>query len=112
MAAGKVVNLVYKLSGIAVLLLSFVGGWLVMEYKDYVAKPLPIAAPGYHYVITPGTSLKRFSDDLHSAGILPKPYYFSWMARFAGDSQAIKAGAYLHHRGRMDLLSVAGGLAP
>jgi len=95
MATGKLLNIVYKLSGIAVLLLSFVGGWIVMDYRGYISMPLPIAEPGYRHVITPGTSLKRFTVDLHRAGVLPHPLYFRWMARFAGDSQAIKAGEYL-----------------
>lgn len=95
MATGKLVNIVYKLIGIVVLLLSFAGGWVVMDYRTYASMPLPIAEPGYRYVIAPGTSLKRFTVDLHQAGILPKPLYFRWMARFAGDSQAIKAGEYL-----------------
>ncbi len=95
MASGKLISFIYKLSGIAVLVLSFIGGWLVMEYRSYTSNPLPIPAPGYHHIITPGTSLKRFTEDLHHDGILPKPFYFLWMARFAGDSQAIQAGEYL-----------------
>jgi peptidoglycan lytic transglycosylase G len=95
MTTGKLANLVYKIFGIAILLLSFAGGWIVMDYKHYVATPLPIAEPGYRHVIAPGTSLKRFSADIHQAGILPHPFYFRWMARLAGDSQAIKAGEYL-----------------
>lgn len=95
MTTGKIVNIAYKLFGITILLLSLAGGWVIMDYKHYVSDPLPIAEQGYRYVITPGTSLKRFTADLHQAGILPHPIYFSWMARFAGDSQAIKAGEYL-----------------
>ena len=72
MARQKVANLVYKLSGFAVLLLSFAGGWLAMDYKHYVSTPLPIAEPGYHHVIAMGTSLKRFSSDLYQAGP-PRP---------------------------------------
>jgi UPF0755 protein len=92
---GKLANIIFKIFGFAVLLLSFAGGWLVMDYKHYVANPLPVAEPGYHYVIAPGTSLKRFTTDLHAAGVLPHPAYFRWLARFAGDTQAIKAGEYL-----------------
>ncbi len=95
MARVKVTDVVYKLIGIAILLLSFAGGWLAMDYKHYLSTPLPIAESGYHHVITAGTSLKRFSANLHQAGILPHPFYFKWMARFAGDTQAIKAGEYL-----------------
>jgi len=95
MAKQKLANVVYKLIGFAILLLSFAGGWLAMDYKHYVSTPLPIAEPGYHHVIAAGTSLKRFSTDLHRSGILPHPFYFKWMARFAGDSQAIQAGEYL-----------------
>ena len=138
MRTGKLANIVFKICGIAVVLLSFAGGWLAMDYKHYVGNPLPVAEPGYHYVIAPGASLKHFTTDLHAAGILPHPAYFRWMARFAGDTQAIKAGEYLfepgitppqllrqvvrrarrrrparlHHRRRVDVRPTAGGLAP
>ena len=99
MRSGRLTNFFYKASGVTILLISFVVGWAVMDYRDYIANPLPVAEPGYHYIIAPGTSLKHFIDDLHVAGILPHPFYFSWMARFAGDSQAIKAGEYFFEPG-------------
>ncbi|MEJ2573217.1 MAG: endolytic transglycosylase MltG [Gammaproteobacteria bacterium] len=99
MTTGKLANATYKLSAILILLFSFIGGWLVMDYQHYTETPLPIAAPGYHHVITAGTSLKGFTADLHQAGILPHPLYFRWMARFAGDSQSIQTGEYLFASG-------------
>lgn len=93
--AEKVSNILYKVSGIAVLLASFVGGWLLMDYRQFIANPLPISEPGYHYVIAPGTSLKRFADDLHRAGILPHPLYLRWLARWEDKSQSIQTGEYL-----------------
>ena len=37
MAKQKLANVVYKLIGFAILLLSFAGGWLAMDYKHYVS---------------------------------------------------------------------------
>lgn len=99
MGTGKLANMIYKLLGVAVLLCSFAGAWLAMDYKQYVVSPLPIGDQAYRHVIIPGTSLKRFTADLHQAGILTHPFYFGLMARLAGDSQAIKAGEYLFDPG-------------
>jgi UPF0755 protein len=95
MTIGKLSNLIYKISGVAILLGSLIAGWVVMDYRQFAANPLPIAAPGYRHVIAPGTSLTRFANDIDRAGIMPHPLYLKWMARIAGKSQAIRAGEYL-----------------
>ena len=112
MAAGKLSNIVYKVSGIAILLGSLIGGWVVMDYRQFVANPLPITESGYRHVIAPGTGLKHFADELYRAGVMPHPLYLRWMARFAGKSQSIKAGEYLFAPGitpRQLLEQVAAG---
>lgn len=95
MAAGKLSNILYKLCGVALLVCSFVTGWIVMDYKQFVANPLPIAEQGFRHVIAPGTGLKRFADELQKAGVAPHPLYLRWLARFAFHAQPIKAGEYL-----------------
>ncbi len=91
----KFSDIFYKFCGIAILLASFIGGWVLMDYRQFVSDPLPIAEPGYRHVIAPGTSLQGFADDLHRAGILPHPHYLRWLARWEGKSQSIQAGEYL-----------------
>lgn len=95
MAATRLSSILYKICGVAILLASFIGGWVVMDYKQFVADPLPIAAQGYRHVIPPGTSLKRFADELYQDGVVSHPLYLRWLARFTGKAQSIKAGEYL-----------------
>ncbi len=95
----KLSNIVYKICGIAILLVSFGGGWLVMDYKQFMANPLPISEQGYRQIIAPGTSLRHFANELYQAGIVRHPLYLRWLANFEGKSQSIKAGEYLFEPG-------------
>ena len=95
MAVTKLSNIVYKILGVTILLASFIFGWLIMDYRQFASNPLPIAEQGYRYIIPPGTSLNRFADELHQAGIMPHPAYLRWMGRLEGKAQSIKAGEYL-----------------
>src|SRR3569832_2117804 len=84
----------HRLMGLLIILLSFGGGWLVLDYQTFKTSPLPVAAEGYRHIIEPGTSVTRLAADLRQAGILPHPFYFSWMARWEGRAEMIKAGEY------------------
>lgn len=94
MAVVNLSSVFFRLLGVLILFASFAGGWLIMDYKQFVSSPLPIAEAGYRHTITPGTSLKHIAEDLNQAGILPHPVYFTWLARSEGKAQAIKAGEY------------------
>src|SRR3569832_1982732 len=84
----------HRLMGLLIILLSFGGGWLVLDYQTFKTSPLPGAAEGYRHIIEPGTSVTRLAADLRQAGILPHPFYFRWMARWEGRAAMIKAGEY------------------
>src|SRR3569832_2473585 len=84
----------HRLMGLLIILLSFGGGWLVLDYQTFKTSPLPVAAEGYRHIIEPGTSVTRLAADLRQAGILPHPFYFRWMARWEGRAAMIKAGEY------------------
>jgi len=90
----KVHHTLFKLLGLMVILFSFAGGWLAMDYRDFKASPLPIPAEGYRHIIPPGTSVTRLAADLQQAGIMPHPFYLRWMARWQGQAGQIKAGEY------------------
>ena len=95
MAMTKLSNILFKIFGVVILLSSFIGGWIMMDYKQFVANPLPLSGQGYHYIMPPGTSFKRFAEDLNQAGVVPHPLYFRWLALFEGKAHAVKAGEYL-----------------
>lgn len=80
--------------GLLILLLSFAGGWLALDYRAFKTTPLPIPAEGYRHIIEPGAGVGRLAADLRHAGILPHPFYFRWMARWQGRAGMIKAGEY------------------
>src|SRR3569623_270567 len=63
----KVHHTLFKLLGLMVILFSFAGGWLAMDYRDFKASPLPIPAEGYRHIIPPGTSVTRLAADLQLA---------------------------------------------
>src|SRR3569832_290075 len=89
----------HRLMGLLIILLSFGGGWLVLDYQTFKTSPLPVAAEGYRHIIEPGTSVTRLAADLRQAGILPHPFYFRWMARWEGRAAMIKAGEYQYAAG-------------
>ena len=91
----KLSNLLFKLSGVVLLLGSFIGGWLVMDYRHVIDSPLPLSAPGYRLLIPPGASLGQVTAALARDGVLPHPLYLRWLAVLSGRSHAIKAGEYL-----------------
>lgn len=95
MAVNKVSNWLFKLTGVVVLVGSFVVGWFVMDYQQFTSNPLPITEPGYRLIITPGTSLHHLAATLHEAGIVQHPRYLQWMGDLSGEAQSIKAGEYL-----------------
>jgi UPF0755 protein len=99
MAVARFSNIIYKISGVAILLASFGGGWLVMDYKQFVATPLPLPEQGYRQIVAPGTSLRHFANELYQAGIVQHPLYLKWLASFEGKAQSIKAGEYIYEPG-------------
>jgi UPF0755 protein len=88
-------HLLFKLIGVSVLLGSFLGGWLMMDYRQFVDGPLPVAAPGYRLLIPPGASLRHVTTVLARDRILPHPLYLRWLAGLEGKSKSVQAGEYL-----------------
>lgn len=78
------------------LVLSLVGGWLLMSYQDFLRTPLRVL-PGTtptSIAISSGASLKSVANELHTAGLLDHPYFFVLLARWEGVAGNIRAGEY------------------
>lgn len=78
------------------LVLSLVGGWLLMSYQDFLRTPLRVL-PGTtptSIAISSGASLKSVANELHQAGLLDHPYFFVLLARWEGVAGNIRAGEY------------------
>lgn len=51
------------------------------------------------YVVTAGTSLRSFAQELRARGVLSDTYSFLWLARLQGRSRDLKAGEYRFRSG-------------
>jgi len=86
----------FKMLGILVLLGSFIGGWLLLDFQGVTKKPLLTEANAQRSIIIhPGTSLNDLVDALHQNNIIQQPVYFKLLARWQGYATKIKAGEYL-----------------
>lgn len=87
-------NLLFKLFGFGVVVLSVGGGWLWMDYKAFGENPLAIPRDGWRYEVMAGANLKTIARDLRDLGVLQRPEYLRWMARREGYSGRVKVGEY------------------
>jgi len=82
-----------RLIGILILLLSFVTGWLWMDYQQAVDAPLQNReAVGFE--ILRGSGLRTIAADLAAQGILAKPRWFMLLAYLEGSATKLKFGEY------------------
>jgi len=88
-------NVLGKLTGITLLLVSFVGGWFMLEYQTFNRASLSntIHQP-VNYTIKSGASLMSVARALQQQGLLEHPRYWVWHAKWEGNADQIKAGEY------------------
>jgi UPF0755 protein len=84
----------FKVIGAVVLAASFGAAWLWMDFNTFIDTPLNIGEEGIYYEITPGMTLTAISRDLAKRGVLDKPRYLRWLARWQGSANIIKTGEY------------------
>ncbi len=87
-----------RLLGLLILAGSLLGGWVMMEYRSFVEKPLVLPEETLHYTIPRGASLRWIAQDLAQRGIVAPPLYFLLYARWSGKGH-IQAGEYELVRG-------------
>jgi UPF0755 protein len=87
-------NLIYKLIGSVIFIGALGTGWGLMEYEQFVDTPLTVRESGFRYEVKSGETLTQVSNALSHAGIISKPKYLIWLARFNGQAHKIKAGEY------------------
>lgn len=92
-------HLLFKLTGIAILTSTLTLGWLWMDYRDYMASSLNVPEEGLVYQLTPGMNLTRLVKQLASQGVIKKPRYILWAARWNKNSNHIAVGEYkINHK--------------
>jgi UPF0755 protein len=84
----------FKLAGVLLIVVSAVGGWMGLDYKQFVNTPLRVGPDGVDFIVEPGASFKQLSGRLVNAGVIDDGFYFSVMARLRGDARQIQAGEY------------------
>lgn len=85
----------FKVAGALLIVVSALGGWLMLDYRAFRTTPLAVPERGIVISVTPGSSVKQVSYQLHEQGIVSHPRYFVWHARWRGLAEKIKAGEYL-----------------
>ncbi len=83
----------FRLAGLLLLLASFGGAWLAMDFDSFRSTPLALAQEET-LLVRPGTSLKAVAAELRQRGILQQPTYLVLLARWLGVAGKIKAGEY------------------
>lgn len=101
----------HRVLGLLLLIASFGGGWLWMDYREFEQTPLELPVDGSVYALPPGGSAASLAGDMVAAGYLParRELYLQWMAWTSGRAAQLKAGEYrlepgLTASGLLDLL--------
>lgn len=89
----------FKLIGLAVLLGSLTGAWVMMDYRSFVNEPLVFGEEGLRYEIKPGRTLTHVARDLERRGLVESASYLVWLGKFEGMANTIKAGEYRFNDG-------------
>lgn len=83
-----------KILGMSILLLSFVVGWQILDYRDFLHSPLNTTEHAIRFAVQPGATIKGVSSQLNTQGLTGHPRYLEWTARLHGVADQIKAGEY------------------
>jgi peptidoglycan lytic transglycosylase G len=67
---------------------------VVLDIEEFLRSPLRLPAEGQRYVIPAGMTLNALASDLAERGVLARPRYLIWMARWEGAANRIQAGEY------------------
>ena len=87
-------TLFYKLIAISILTGALGLGWLWMDYRNYMDSPLNVPEEGLVYELKPGMNLTRLANLLATKGVIEKPRYILWAARWNKKSHHISVGEY------------------
>ncbi len=85
---------VFRISGLLVIVASFVLALLLMDFQAFRQNPLSIPANGMRLVVEPGSSMKSIADRLEQQQVLRKPVYLVVLARYLRLDARIKAGEF------------------
>lgn len=68
--------------------------WLWVDYTTYMDSPLKVSQQGLVYELKPGMNLTKLVKNLAEQGVIEKPRYLLWAARWKKKSNHIAVGEY------------------
>lgn len=84
----------FKVLGMLVVVASFLVAWLLMDLRAFSEQPLKVSPTGLTVTIVPGKGLRHVANLLEKEGVIAKPLYFVWLARWKGAATKLQAGEY------------------
>ncbi len=84
-----------KIIGLLLILCSFLGGWLWMEWRSFNEAPLDTGGEELLFTVKPGESMSSIAHRLAEQRVIENAALLSWMARIKGLASRIQAGEYL-----------------
>jgi UPF0755 protein len=95
----RVGEIIFRLAGLLVLVASFAGAWLIMDFQAFRKNTLEIPASGTTFEISSGENLKSVASRLHEMGVLETPLYFVVLGRYLEFDSRLKAGEFQLRQG-------------
>lgn len=84
----------FRVLGLAVVAVSFLAAWLLMEFQSFRQHPLAVPETGVDLVVKPGSSLRAVARHLAEQRVLEHPLYLVVLGRYLDLDSRIKAGEY------------------
>lgn len=87
-------EVVFRALGVALLIASFAGAWLLMDFHAFRQNPLAVPGGGAELLVKPGSSLRSVASHLAERGFVTQPFYLVVLGRYLGLDARIQAGEY------------------
>jgi UPF0755 protein len=82
-----------KIAGYALIGLSYIGGWIWMDYESAISNPTVFDKP-VTFEIEKGDSLPKITEKLVAQNVHIKPFWFKFLAKRNDANKKIKSGEY------------------
>lgn len=90
----RLIRLLFRLLGVALLLASLVLGWLLVDFSEFRGQPVAIPDEGYVLTITAGESLRAVANRLAADGVISQPEYLVFLGRWTQQARQIRTGEF------------------
>lgn len=90
----KAADIGFRVAGLLVVLASFAGAWLLMDFQAFRQNPLPVPVNGTQLLVKPGSSLRTIAGELQQRQMLEHPTYLVVLGRYLRLDSRIRAGEY------------------